>query len=449
MRAKTAISLLFISYLIISANAINLRSGLMSLSRKTPMGTLVEISSKLQSGGPVNDILDMLQLVEDDIHREQAAHDSLYATQLTGCEQEKTFRTKEVADADEAYNRAIQHKNQCEASDTKANDDLEWNLKEQTSKTSLLAQMNETRQANHNDYIERVQDHQDALHVVDAAFNIIEDFFEGSLNLLQFNDVSEKLMNHAIKSGKSRLYASAAGALAQFAAKQDLFTNQGAVQRLAELLDRLKENLQKSLEEIEDAENLEVNLYVGLTGTLKSQLTDLQKDEQELRNHISEMQMCIAVESSIAQQASAKKERNAHLLSDVNELCNTFQNEYDDANEARKQEEMLVGELRRLAKSRIVSADDSSSAPAAAAASSDSEKTCPYALVEEGKKEEEEKSTAFGNFAEENQGIPVVRDYEAESMLNEAVEIEEIREKETPDNKKDFKFRWGFDDQQQ
>jgi len=72
-----------------------------------------QVSAKLTGGGPMQEILDLLDSLKADIAGEQAEHDSQYDRYGEDCETEQTFRREEIDDAETALDRIVPEKNSC------------------------------------------------------------------------------------------------------------------------------------------------------------------------------------------------------------------------------------------------------------------------------------------------------------------------------------------------
>jgi hypothetical protein len=320
---------------------------------RMPKMALTEIMSQIQAGGPIHDIWDVLDNVEDDINNEQMEHDTIWANVQVKCQNEVDFRNHEIGDAEDALNRATQHYNQCDASLGKNRADLQVNQDSQTSNVQRSRLIEETRTSQHEDYIERLQAARDGLDAIAEALEIIDQLTAGNGEFVQLARVSKRMLGHSIKLRKTSVYAPAIAALAQMTTNQDLFGNEAAIQRVVELLNRLEENIQEFINETEEGENANVALYNELKENQAAELSDLQHSEARLRNNIGDFELCVAVENSIRAKAQSKKDRNQQLLNDIQALCNTWESEHEYATAARKDMLETIAALRRLLKARL------------------------------------------------------------------------------------------------
>jgi len=73
----------------------------------------------------------------------------------------------------------------------------------------------------------------------------------------------------------------------------------------------------------------------------------------EVRAHMVEMATCVSVETSVYDEASAKYNRNSGIYDATETMCNTFEREYNDANDARNTELALLEALDELVKEEL------------------------------------------------------------------------------------------------
>jgi len=73
----------------------------------------------------------------------------------------------------------------------------------------------------------------------------------------------------------------------------------------------------------------------------------------EVRAHMVEMNTCVSVETSVYDLASAKFSRNSGIYDATVAMCDTFEREYTDANEARNTELALLEALDELVKEEL------------------------------------------------------------------------------------------------
>ena len=111
--------------LVIAVSSLSLKEQrLKAMNKLTYTSMFTEITNQMTSGGPLTSILDTIEKFDRDIRTEQAEHDAMWAIQSADCEDEKTFRTAEIKDGNEAFARAQKHYNTCSASLERATVDL-------------------------------------------------------------------------------------------------------------------------------------------------------------------------------------------------------------------------------------------------------------------------------------------------------------------------------------
>jgi ABC-type microcin C transport system permease subunit YejB len=78
------------------------------------MSVLSQVEAKLKAGGPVEQVIRLLEEYEEQIRTEQANHDALYERQTVECEDEAAYRAQEVKEATSALADGRSQLSSCE-----------------------------------------------------------------------------------------------------------------------------------------------------------------------------------------------------------------------------------------------------------------------------------------------------------------------------------------------
>ena len=89
---------------------------LKAMSQLSYTSLFTEIQSQISSGGPLTAITDTIERFDKQIRSEQGEHDAMHAIQMADCEEERTFRAKEIKAGAEALKRAKAHHKTCSVS---------------------------------------------------------------------------------------------------------------------------------------------------------------------------------------------------------------------------------------------------------------------------------------------------------------------------------------------
>eukprot|EP01017_Pseudomicrothorax_dubius_P041340 TRINITY_DN659_c0_g1_i1.p1 TRINITY_DN659_c0_g1~~TRINITY_DN659_c0_g1_i1.p1 ORF type:complete len:209 (-),score=45.39 TRINITY_DN659_c0_g1_i1:80-706(-) len=168
------------------------------VSHDLPNNLLAEISARLATDGPLDDIWKLFDTLETNIRNEQVKHDELYTKQQAECKSERSFRNKEIADATSALNRAGEEKNSCQISLTQAQGDLKTNLKSQTDIENALQTIQQQRTGGNEAYQQRVREHTESLQAIEQGASVLHDLYSGTANLVDLSKVSMTMLKYAI-----------------------------------------------------------------------------------------------------------------------------------------------------------------------------------------------------------------------------------------------------------
>ena len=124
MKALTLLAVLVISTSAMQSAATIKEQRLKAMSQLTYTSLFTEIQSQITTGGPLTAITDTIERFDKQIRSEQGEHDAMYAIQQADCEEELTFRNKEIKDGSDALKRAKVHHKTCSVSLDRAQIDM-------------------------------------------------------------------------------------------------------------------------------------------------------------------------------------------------------------------------------------------------------------------------------------------------------------------------------------
>merc|ERR1712039_1125238 len=145
-----------------------------------------------------------------------------------------------------------------------------------------------------------------------------------------------------------------------------MFLDVAAVERIRGMLNQLLENIQESLADYNEEENMAQETFLALRARLEQSIRDLMQMQQELEDHLEEMAQCILEEELLVAKSNEKINRNTNLLNLSVQMCAAFREEHAAATASRNEELELLGTVRRMVRRRldgigasVVSRDDS------------------------------------------------------------------------------------------
>merc|ERR1712203_1133706 len=145
-----------------------------------------------------------------------------------------------------------------------------------------------------------------------------------------------------------------------------MFLDVAAVERIRGMLNQLMENIQNSLADYTEEENLAQETFLALKARLEQSIRDLTQMQQELEDHLEEMAQCILEEELLVAKSQEKINRNSKLLALSVKMCAAFREEHAAATASRNEELELLKTVRKMVRRRleglgssVVSRDDS------------------------------------------------------------------------------------------
>merc|ERR1712139_89839 len=226
--------LAFIAIVLLAANASTIKEQrLAAMSELTYTSLFTEIQSQITMGGPLTAILDTIEKFDHQIRTEQAEHDAMWAIQQADCAEEIAFRTKEIADGNDAFGRAEAHHRTCSASLARAEVDLGVNQKDQVDTQSALTQLTTIREQQHAAFLAEEARHEHAIETLGGAVEFLDELVAGEASLVQLSQKTMALIQTGTMIHVMQHYAPVITLFAQMAAsEEDVFVDEGAVNRV-------------------------------------------------------------------------------------------------------------------------------------------------------------------------------------------------------------------------
>merc|ERR1712187_473817 len=97
--------------------------------------------------------------------------------------------------------------------------------------------------------------------------------------------------------------------------------------RIRVMINQLMENIQNSLADYTEEENLAQETFLALKARLEQSIRDLMQMQQELEDHLEEMAQCILEEELLVAKSNEKINRNTKLLALSVSMCEAFAEE--------------------------------------------------------------------------------------------------------------------------
>ncbi|CAD8184855.1 unnamed protein product [Paramecium pentaurelia] len=314
------------------------------------MEIMMQIEAQLASGGPFDTINTMLQGFRTSVTSEQIAHDDLYARQKNECDSETAFRRGQIQDASKILSASTNQLNLCSFQRQKAKAEFGMTEDQLTMNQQHLSLIQEVRKTEQENFNKMAVIFQDALRVIDESVYLAKKFSVGDASLIELADATGQMMQHSVSLKRTGQYAAVLASLARISLAEQV--SSADVDRLIQLLQTLRNNIEDSYNQFTAENNQAIVLYNNQKERIDKNIARLEKSKTRLEDQITDLNGCVATQTAISQAASNKKQRNQRLLDDATALCTTFNSEYENASAARRQELVLLSEVERLVEKR-------------------------------------------------------------------------------------------------
>ena len=293
------------------------------------------VLSAEQSRNPGQLLVDHINALILSIRNEQTAHDDIFAIQKRECDDELGFRRKEVSDAADALTRATEHRGRCSASYASANADLVKTRAYQQTMNDQLSFIANRRTDEAATFQKKVTNIQNSLNLIEQAEEIVGQFANAQSSFLQVTKHFNKLFVQGTKAGIASDLSPMLAILVELGEKQNGNVTVDQIARIRGLLASLREKLQDSVALLTDNENSSIADYLARKERVEAVVALLEATQGRLSAYIAQMQACITKEDDIINSATSKKVRNQNILNFATDMCNSFDQEYNDATAAR------------------------------------------------------------------------------------------------------------------
>merc|ERR1712039_685646 len=354
--------LALLAIVLVATNASTIKEQrLKAMSQLSYTSLFTEIQSQITMGGPLTAILDTIERFDKQIRPEQAEHDAMWAIQQADCAEEIAFRTKEIQDGTDAYNRAEVHHRTCSASLARAEVDLGVNQKDQVDTQSALTQLTAIRDSQHQAFLGEQERHEHAITVLGGAMDFLDELVAGEASLVQLSQHTMNLIQTGTMIPVMHAYSPVITLFAQMAAsEEDVFVDQSAVDRVRQMMADMMGTVRVNLDSLQSAEAALQEEFDTVSANLEETLRQLGALEARLSGHIDDMNACVLEEGIVMTAATEKVARNTEMLNTATAMCDAFRVSYETATEGRNEERDLLRIIKQLAEKRMVRYRDAS-----------------------------------------------------------------------------------------
>lgn len=318
---------------------------------------LAQVREKLQGGGPMQEIVDLLDSLKDDIQAEQVTHNEQYDKYVVDCADEKAFREGEVAEAETALARIVPEKDACLAARDASKEDLIKNRENQNNAQTAIGDAQADIADQQAKYDKEQAETRDLIAAIDECIalmqKLLNDPSDSAAVFAEVGAVSGKLLKASAKSKKTASTAPVMLAMVQVFSEQYRYSDQSAVSRVIDLFLELRATTATAQEGFLAAHNQITGDLNDLISKQEAILSDLEADEALLETHINEMDACYTQMCVDELEAIAKKDNNTELLNDAITACDDWFANYASMQADRQAEIATINTLKELVMSRL------------------------------------------------------------------------------------------------
>ncbi|CAD8173967.1 unnamed protein product [Paramecium octaurelia] len=306
---------------------------------------LTELQTQIKSGGAQTTTIAFLDNLKSTIDEEQIRHDQLYTQQRNQCSLELELRKKDIKDAEQVGSRANEQLENCSTSNNKARSELDNNLESQKTTDSDIKILKGIRDEAARLFSNKRRDHLDALTSLQQVLLTLDGFTGGDCSLAELGKVAMAFIQTAVIAKNDQPLVDISEIFAQVATENGGYRE--VYEKLKQLIVNFEQTLQKNLQDYQEVEDLQIQEYDDRNIHLVEYFNNLKRTEQQLRDHITAMSMCINQQTAIVDTARGKKVRNLQMLDSVDRMCKDFLSEYEKASQVRKDQIDLINQVKQ------------------------------------------------------------------------------------------------------
>jgi len=298
-----------------------------------------------------NAFVEVIQGLIDDLERDTQKHFEVLVEMSEKCSAEDEFRDNEVANANAAINNAESSRNVCQQHLDKAQSLLVEAQNLLDAEEQKKKERTEIREREHAQYLNEKEQYDETLAFLSEFTKMVSEKFaeQSSISFIQF---SENLLRHTSKIGKVGASVPVLVMLSQYVSGSNgTYTNVNGAESsktLVEKLNGLTAIIQKDLDDIIALENQRQSDYDAFLSKVNQNIDELKASIEQLKAQVQENQECVARESAIITEASAKSNRNSDLKDKAIKMCAKFVEEVEEAQAARRTEVDVVRQILNL-----------------------------------------------------------------------------------------------------
>lgn len=319
-------------------------------SSKLGRNLLDILQIQIASKEPVQTLLNMLNEMSDNLNNDQAAADAVHQTFQEQCVADESFYSGEITESESRIDAA---KNQLAALKPQLTDAEEGLAGQRASLVSLQEQLNQAssqRVTEAEEYTLKVQEHESALSMLHEASGLFQGLLapEAGAAFLQKKNAVFAQVSSTIRNGLSKIrkgYKGIFRILAQITEKAPIQAKQETVQKIIDLIKKIRENVEASYQAEKQAESDRVDAFNVLSENLSTSITNANANINNYVNTIATLQSSIASQEEELSAQETRLESRTSQLAERQKVCETESTAYGIDRVNRSEEISIVRQV--------------------------------------------------------------------------------------------------------
>lgn len=307
--------------------AFSTKTEFLSLERSKLGRTLIDtIQIHLESEEPVETLVTMLNDMATTLEADQEEADTKHSGFQEKCEVDVSYYNTEIAESTDRINTA----NADIESLSPELSTIKQSLADtQTNLDSLQEQLQSAQSQRDNEaeeYELKIEEHENALTILHEAQSLFQELVsETAASFLQKKTTVFSQIHNNIKNSIKRVRSGYQGIfklLAQIVQKAPAQADQDIVNKILDLIKKIKENIEDSANIEKEAEEQRISAFEDLASALQQNINNAQSDIVIYTNKIDSLNTAISTDEDEISQQTERLNQREQQLGDRTSECN-------------------------------------------------------------------------------------------------------------------------------
>jgi len=321
-----------------------------------------------KGAGSKSAVFQLLDGLKEKVIKEQAAQKGIYDTQTVDCTDEIALREGEVVEAKSAFKEAQFAFDACTLSKGNAEKAQTHNEEALLTKKANLKSEETLRTKQKEMFTKMDEDLSKQLSALKLALDYISSLKESQSTetIVSFPQIATNIALSGISNGNFDDVVPIIIAFTEITsqAAEDFGVagvESSAITSIENMILDMETKMSEQRTALREDDAEDTKNFAAAQEVLGAMITKLGGELLQIGEHITDMNTCIAQESSIMGKATKKKNRNDEILGKTIIMCAAFEKEYQNAEAARVNELALLKGLRTVVVEKLGLMDDTTS----------------------------------------------------------------------------------------